>query len=345
MSEVSERLESGFPHDGHRPDDAGAQGPILGEGDFRYELSGTNWGNLPEGWVYKEATAVAVDTNDRIYVFNRGTSPMIVFDTDGNMVDHWGEGIFQNPHGVSVANDGNLWCVDNGDSTVRKMSPSGEVLMTLGEAGKPSPKMSGVPFSVPTHVAVDPTNGDFYVADGYSNASVHKFNEGGELISTWGESGTDPGQFNIVHNIATDSDGMVYVADRENHRVQKFSPDGEFQMQVVNMSRAAAIYIDTRGAEDLIYIGEYFSGIASNDVGTNLGPRVTVLKTNGDRVARVGTEPYGSQSGRFYSPHGIAVDSKGDIYVAEVSHSDYGRGWNLEHEHGELRSMQKLVKV
>ena len=160
-----------------------------------------------------------------------------------------------------------------------------------------------------------------------------------------GESGTDPGQFNIVHNIATDRDGMVYVADRENHRIQKFSPDGEFQMQVVNMSRAAAIYIDTRGAEDLIYIGEYFGGIASNDVGTNLGPRITVLKTNGDRVARIGTEPYGSQTGRFYSPHGIAVDSKGNIYVAEVSHSDYGRGWNLEHEHGELRSLQKLVKV
>ena len=345
MSEVSERLESGFPHDGHRPDDPGAQGPVLGEGDFRYELTGKNWGNLPEGWFYKEATAVAVDANDRIYVFNRGTSPMIVFDTDGNMVDHWGEGVFKNPHGISVARDGNLWCVDNGDSTVRKMSPSGELLMTLGEAGKPSPKMSGVPFSVPTHVAVDPNNGDFYVADGYSNASVHKFNEGGELIKTWGESGTDPGQFNIVHNIATDRDGMVYVADRENHRIQKFSPDGEFQMQVVNMSRAAAIYIDTRGAEDLIYIGEYFGGIASNDVGTNLGPRITVLKTNGDRVARIGAEPYGSQTGRFYSPHGIAVDSKGNIYVAEVSHSDYGRGWNLEHEHGELRSLQKLVKV
>ncbi len=341
-TDITQKLESGPPRAGHGSNDPSIGSNVLGTGDFKYKVTGTNWGNLPEGWFYKEATAVAVDANDRVYVFNRGTSPVIVFDTEGNMVDSWGEGIFKNPHGVSVAPDGNLWCVDNGDSTVRKMSPSGEVLMTLGEANNPSPKMSGKPFSVPTHVAIDPSSGNFYVADGYSNASVHKFTPDGELIKSWGESGTNPGQFNIVHNIATDSEGWVYVADRENHRIQKFSPDGEFQTQWVNMSRTAALYIDTRGTEDLIYIGEYFSGIASNDVGTNLGPRVTIMNTSGEILARVGTEPYGEQTGRFFSPHGIAVDSTGDIYVAEVSHSDYGRGWNIDHE---LRSMQKLVKV
>lgn len=340
--EVSQQLESGLPRVGHQSGDPTNSSDVIGTGDYRYRVTGDNWGNLPEGWIYKEATAVAVDANDRVYVFNRGTAPMVVYDTDGNMVDHWGEGIFKNPHGVSIAPDGNLWCVDNGDSTVRKMSPSGEVLMTLGEPNKPSAKMSGKPFSVPTHVAVDPSSGDFYVADGYSNASVHKFSADGELIKTWGESGTDPGQFNIVHNIATDSEGWVYVADRENHRIQKFSPDGEFHSQVVNMSRTAALYIDTRGSEDLIYVGEYFSGIASNAVGTDLGPRITIMTTSGEIVARVGIEPYGEQVGRFFSPHGIAVDSKGDIYVAEVSHSDYGRGWNIDHE---LRSMQKLVKI
>ncbi|MCH7735331.1 MAG: hypothetical protein IH961_08990 [Chloroflexi bacterium] len=340
--EVSQQLESGLPRAGHQSGDPSTGSDVIGVGEYRYRVTGDNWGKLPDGWFYKEATAVAVDADDRVYVFNRGTSPMIVFDTDGNMIDHWGEGIFSNPHGVSVAPDGNLWCVDNGDNTVRKMSPSGELLMTLGEPNKPAPKMSGTPFSVPTHVAVDPSSGNFYVADGYSNASVHKFNPDGELIKTWGESGTNPGQFNIVHNIATDSEGWVYVADRENHRIQKFSPDGEFQTQWVNMSRTAALYIDTRGDEDLIYVGEYFSGISSNDVGTELGPRITIMNTGGEIVARVGLEAYGEQVGRFFSPHGIAVDSRGDIYVAEVSHSDYGRGWNIDHE---LRSMQKLVKL
>jgi DNA-binding beta-propeller fold protein YncE len=342
MANEPDNQEYGLPRKGHEASD-GPSGPVqLGEGEFRYTTSGENWGCLPDGWVYGEATAVAVDQQDRVYVFNRGTSPVIVFDTDGNMIDSWGEGLFKNPHGISVDPDGNLFCVDNQDNTVRKMTPSGKILMTLGDLNNPTPQMSGEPFSVPTHVAADPSTGNFYVADGYSNARVHKYTSDGELISSWGESGTNEGQFNIVHNIALDSEGLVYVADRENHRIQVFSPDGVYQTQWVNMARTAALYIDTRNGEDLVYIGEYFSGIGTNNLGTQLGPRVTIMNTKGEILARVGTEAYGSQSGRFFSPHGISVDSKGDIYLAEVSHSDYGKGWHVQQE---LRSMQKLVKV
>jgi len=231
---------------------------------------------------------------------------------------------------------------DNGDGTVKKFTPGGELLMTLGEANKPAAKMSGKPFSVPTHVGIDKKTGEFYVADGYSNARVHKYTPEGDYLFSWGESGTGEGQFNIVHNVETDNNGWVYIADRENHRIQVFSSDGIFETQWVNLSRAACIYIDTRGGRDLVYIGEYFAGISSNDTGTDLGPRVTVMTTDGEVLSKVGTEPYGSQTGRFFSPHGITVDSKGDIYVAEVSHSDYGSGWDIPQE---LRSMQKLVKV
>jgi DNA-binding beta-propeller fold protein YncE len=159
---------------------------------------------------------------------------------------------------------------------------------------------------------------------------------------SWGESGTDEGQFNIVHNIATDSSGQVYVADRENHRIQIFGSDGQYRNQWVNLSRAATIYVDTRRDRDLVYIGEYFGGIGTNHIATDLGPRVTIMNTDGRVVGRVGTESYGSQSGRFFSPHGIAVDSEGNIYVAEVSHSDYGRIWGVSDE---LRSMQKMVRL
>jgi DNA-binding beta-propeller fold protein YncE len=339
MADV-ESLESGLPRLGHREED-GPRGPVvLGEGDFRYEVSGENWGRLPEGWTYREATAVAVDQRDRIYVFNRGTAPMVVFDTDGNLLDSWGKGLFSNPHGITVAPDGNLFCVDNGDSTIKKFTPEGRLLMTLGEANNPSPKMSNRPFSVPTHVGVDPRTGEFYVGDGYSNAAVHKFSPEGKHLLTWGESGTGEGQFNIVHNIKIDRHGWVYVADRENHRIQVFSSAGRFETQWVNLSRVACLDIDTSGDRDIVYIGEYFTGISSNDTGTNLGPRVTVMSTDGTILARVGTQSYGSQPGRFFSPHGIAVDSKGNIYVAEVAHTDYGSGWNVD-----LRSMQKLVRI
>ena len=202
--------------------------------------------------------------------------------------------------------------------------------------------MSGEPFSVPAHVAIDQRTGEFYVADGYSNARVHKYSPDGAHLFSWGESGTAEGQFNIVHNVTTDGDGWVYVADRENHRIQIFSPEGKFETQWVNLSRAAAICIDGRSGQELVYIGEYFCGIGSNDIGTDLGPRVSIMNTKGEVLARVGRWSYGAQSGRFYSPHGIAVDSRGDIYVAEVSWSDYGSKMDPPRE---LRSMQKLVKL
>ena len=314
---------------------------LLGSGDWVYEVSGEDWGNLPEGATYKEATAVDVDANDNVYVFNRGTHPMIVFDTEGNVQRTWGHGVFNNPHGVTVGPDGNLWCVDNGDHTVRQMSPDGKVLMTIGTPGQPSSPMSGEPFNAPSHVAFDPRNGDFYVGDGYTNAAVHKYSPEGKHLFSWGESGNDPGQFNIVHYVGVDGDGWVYVADRENHRIQVFSPEGKFEAQWTNMSRAACLYLDTKGGQELIYVGEYFSGINPNRMGTQLGPRVSIYDTKGNRIARLGTQTYGDEPGRFYSPHGIAVDSKGDIYVAEVSYADYGSKMDPPQE---LRSMQKLVK-
>lgn len=312
----------------------------LGSGSFTYEVSGKNWGNMPEDWTYKEATAVAVDSKDNVYVFNRGTHPMIVFDPGGNVVRTWGDGIFTNPHGVTIGPDDSVYCVDNFDHTVRQFTPDGKLLMTLGAENQHSPAMSGIPFNEPTHLAVDSQTGDLYVADGYANARVHKFSPDGRLLFSWGESGTDPGQFNIVHNIVTDKEGWVYVADRENHRIQVFDSNGKYEAQWVNLSRAACIHVDHR-SDQLVYVGEYYGGIQTNVAGKRLGPRVSVLDLKGNVLARVGDLSYGDEPGRFYSPHGIAADSKGDIYVAEVSWSDYGSRMDPPRE---LRSLQKLVR-
>ncbi len=314
----------------------------LGSGEYTYEVSGDNWGELPEGWVYREATAVAVDSSDNVYVFNRGGHPVIVFDSEGKFLGSWGEDIFTTPHGITIGPDDSVYCVDTGDSTVRKLTTDGELIFTLGDPGNPAPPMSGKPFGRPTHVGINPDNGNLYVADGYANAHVHTYDPDGNYLGTWGESGTDEGQLNIVHNIDIDSNGYVYIGDRENHRVQIFDANGNYETQWVNMSRAAAVYIDKRGESDIVYVGEYFAGIGSNAIGTDLGPRVSIYQTDGNLLARVGRESYGDESGRFYSPHGIAVDSKGDVYVAEVAYSDYGMHMEPPRE---LRSMQKLVRT
>ncbi|MCH7653333.1 MAG: hypothetical protein IIB14_06605, partial [Chloroflexi bacterium] len=238
---------------------------LLGSGEFTYEVSGEDWGVLPEGATLKEATAVDVDANDNVYVFNRGEHPVIVLDRGGGFLRSWGEGIFETPHGAAIGADESVFLIDSGDHTVRKFSLDGRLLLTLGEVGKPSGRLSGDPFNGPTHVAVHPGNGNVYVSDGYSNARVHEFTPDGGLVKSWGESGTDPGQFNTVHNLAVDRDGWVYVADRENHRVQVFDSNGRFETQWGNLAMASCLVLDP--TQPVLYLGEFFAGIAENPVG------------------------------------------------------------------------------
>jgi DNA-binding beta-propeller fold protein YncE len=321
--------------------------PTLGSGEFTYEVSGKNWGNLPEGWFYKEATAVDVDSSDNVYVFNRGNHPMIVFNSEGDILRSWGEGLFVNPHGVTVGQDNTIWCVDNVEHSIRQFTPDGRLLFTLAEQNKPSPVMSGKPVNGPTRVAIDPRNGELLVADGYGNARVHRYSaDGKRLLKSWGKSGTQPGQFNIVHDIAVDPDGWIYIGDRENRRIQVFSPQGKFETQWVNFSRAAAVHVPhvshvSWGKEQLVYVGEYFGGGNEGYRGARrIGPRISIMDREGNLRARLGDSPFGDEPGRFFAPHSIATDSGGNIYVAEVSYAEFGRHMNPPIE---LRSMQKLI--
>jgi DNA-binding beta-propeller fold protein YncE len=310
----------------------------LGTAKFTYEVV-ENWAKLPAGWSFKEVGGVAADAQDNVYVFNRGAHPMMVFDRHGNFLRSWGEGMFPRAHGLTMGPDETVFCTDDGDHTVRKCTLDGKVLFTLGTSGNPAAFMSGDPFNRCTHVAIDPRNEDFYVSDGYGNARVHKYAPNGKLLFSWGESGTDRGQFNIVHNIATDKDGWVYVADRENHRIQVFDPHGKFETQWVNMSRPCGLYIDH--AAELAYIGELGAAIGPNAQARNLGPRVSIYNTQGQLLARLGDQPEGEAPGQFIAPHGICIDSRGDIYVGEVSWTSTGSRLNPPRE---IRSLQKLVR-
>jgi DNA-binding beta-propeller fold protein YncE len=310
----------------------------LGTADYTYEVV-ENWAKLPPGWSFKEVAAVGADANDNVYAFNRGAHPMMVFDRQGNFLRSWGEGTFPRAHGVTMSPDETIFCTDDGDHTVRKCTLDGKVLFTLGVSGTPAPFMSGDPFNRCTHVAIDPRTGDFYVSDGYCNARVHKYAPDGKLLFSWGESGTDPGQFNIVHNIATDSEGWVYVADRENHRVQVFDPNGRFETQWVNMARPCGLYIDQ--ATNIAYVGELGVAIGPNAQALGVGPRISIYDTKGHLLARLGNQPEGEAPGQFIAPHGVCIDTRGDIYVGEVSWTHTGSRLNPPRE---IRSLQKLVK-
>ena len=171
---------------------------------------------------------------------------MIVFDREGNFLRSWGEGVFTHAHGIQMLPDDTMLCTDDGDHTVRQCTLDGKVLMTIGVPGKPSPFMSGKPFCRCTHTALSP-KGEIYVSDGYGNAQIHRFTPDGKYISSWGKCGCLPGEFNLPHNIHCDADGWVYVADRENHRIQVFDGNGKFETQWTNVHRPSAMCL-TGGA-------------------------------------------------------------------------------------------------
>ncbi|MYD99636.1 MAG: 6-bladed beta-propeller [Gammaproteobacteria bacterium] len=234
---------------------------------------------------------------------------------------------------------------------MRIFSPAGELLQTLGEKDKPAdtgfvPGRSGVqyggePFNRVTNVALS-TTGEMYVADGYGNARVHKFSADGEHQFSWGEPGRGPGEFRLPHAIAVDRDDTVYVADRENSRIQVFKADGEYVKEWTHIVRPDDLYIDD---DDILYVAE-LGEIAGQPPDHEILPhtphaRVTVMDLDGDVITQFGGRD-AVRPGSFFAPHGIWSDSKGDLYVSEVT---YSGGGNRGLVPLDCHSLQKFARI
>ena len=227
--------------------------------DFGFQAN-DHWAQVPSGWSWTEVAAVATDSKDRVFVFNRGAHPLIIFDRSGAFITSWGEGLFPCPHGLFIGPDDAVYCTDHVDHTVRKFTPDGKLLLTLGQSGRPSDtgatsvdfrtiRQAGPPFHYPTNLALAP-NGEMYVSDGYGNARIHRFSAQGNLLHSWGSPGSGPGEFHVPHGIAIDRHGIVYVADRENSRVQLFTMEGSYLSEWTDVARPYQVYID--GAENYL---------------------------------------------------------------------------------------------
>ena len=204
--------------------------------------------------------------------------------------------------------------------------------------------MSGEPFRRCTHTALSPA-GEIYVSDGYGNARIHKYAPDGKRLMSWGQPGAGPGQFNLPHNIACDADGWVYVADRENHRIQVFDGSGRFETQWHDLHRPSGMFMPA-GTCPVCYVGEIGPYYEFSRGAPNLGPRITILSNEGKLLARIGTEPAaGLGPGQFISPHGLAVDSRGDLYVGEVSYTAWPNLFPSTPKPHALRCLQKFERV
>lgn len=302
------------------------------EGNFSAESYSAfdRWAKQPSGWGWTEVAAVATDSRDRVFVFNRGEHPLMVFDREGSFLASWGEGLFARAHGISIGPDDSVFCTDDLDHTVRKFTPDGELLMTLGRSGLTSEtgatsidfrtiRHAGPPFHFPTNVAIS-GDGSIFVTDGYGNARVHKFSPEGRLLFSWGEPGAGPGQFRVPHGIAIDRQGTVFVADRENSRIQLFSQEGRFLDEMTGIARPCQVAFDAGGnlfVAELGYRAGMWPGTAPPSPDST-GGRVSVFDANGGLLARWGGGGNPTAPGDFFAPHDICVNSRGDVFVAEV---------------------------
>ena len=266
-----------------------------------------NWAKTPDGWTIGQAEP-ACDSQDRVYVFNRGDHPLMVFDRDGNFQGEWGREYLTDAHGIYISGEDHIYLPVRESHAIVKCTLDGKPLMTMGVWDAPSDtggarpdgtmwKAAG-PFNRCTDIALAP-NGDLFVSDGYANSRVHKFSPDGRLLHSWGRPGKrGPGEFHIPHGIWVHWDGRVMVCDRENNRIQLFTGDGEYLGMWTDLARPCDIFVDHDG---IAYVVE-------------LDAFMTILNMDGDVLAKV---DIGGAGG-----HAVWADSHGDLYIG---HNQEGR--------------------
>lgn len=302
---VAEHPPSKAPDQGYVPQGwAAHEGGLLKYGvDIRF---GEEPDTMPDGWKFGRVSAVTKDAQGDVYIFHRGpkADAVVVFDAMGNYKRSWGRNFFGNPHGIRVGPDGNIWCVDNGNHQIYKFTREGKLLMTLGTKGEIG--TDDKHFNRPTDIAWDRTTGDFYISDGYGNSRVVKFDKNGNYIKAWGKPGSGPSEFDTVHSIATDSQGRVYVSDRQNNRIQIFDSDGNFLKEWTHTGATQGIDITD---DDEMFIMTHRNAVEN-----------IVYDTLAGRIMKLDIET-GEILGAMESPgHHLDVhDETGEIFVGSLT--------------------------
>ena len=274
---------------------AGSEPRSESEGNYQPVLY---WPRIPSEFRFGQVTGIAVDSEDRIYVFHRGKKPITVFDRSGKFLRSWGDGLIKTAHGLRIDSKDNVWVTDLGTHLVMKFDNRGKLLLTVGKKGQPGNTKDK--FNKPADVGVT-SSGVFYVADGYGNNRVVKFAKDGSYLKEWGKRGKGNGEFHLPHSICVDTRGRVYVGDRENNRVQVFDSDGNYLAQ---WSKSGAPYgLSLHGKKMFLADGR-----------ANV---VKLLNLEGKTLYQWGSK--GIKVGQFKMPHWVCVDSRGAVYVAEVN--------------------------
>ncbi len=292
----------------------------------KYELV-EDWPNLPTGYNLGQITGVDVDTGQNILLIHRAgrrwkilnevfpdtpISANTILELDrksGKPLNSWGAGLFIMPHGLTVDKENNVWITDVGLQQILKFSHDGKLIMKLGESRIPG--FDSLHFNYPTDVAVDP-DGSFYVSDGYGNSRVIKFSKEGKYLFEWGKKGNGEGEFDTPHAIDLDSHGNVYVADRENNRIQKFDSKGNFLKQWKNDVAIQLYSLSVDPRNDNVFAVDY---LTINDTLIK-GSDIIVLDSTPKFINRLGRT--GLYNGPICRYHDLTIDNEGNIYAGDI---------------------------
>ena len=250
------------------------------------------------------AASVAFDSKGHLFVLTRGQPSLYEFDENGKFIRSFGEGLFTRSHGLRIDKDGSIWATDVGAHTVMKLSPQGQVLLTLGTKGQRGEwNESAHLLNEPNDIAIG-RNGDIFVVQGHTpgvmgDPRVLKFDKNGKFIKSWGGKGKEPGKFDVAHGVAIDAKGLLWVTDRENQRIQIFDQDGKFIKEL----KYAGLPCDLDIGPQNIYMVNGFAG--------------QLLKLDLDGKVLAATGKPGKGPGEFGEAHMIAVSPKGEIFVAD----------------------------
>jgi sugar lactone lactonase YvrE len=295
-----------------------SQDPAAPGGLQGYRVDPT-WPRKPANITWGDVPGVAVDAKDQVWVFTRNAPNLQVYSPAGDLVTTWPHLEHKFAHHIRFDREGNVWLADVGLHTVRKFTPDGKLLLTLG-----TPGVSGVDethMNKPTDMAITPA-GDIFVSDGYGNNRVVHFDRTGKFVKAWGKLGSGPGEFNLPHSICMDSKGRLYVADRSNARIQVFEQSGAFVEQWRNLIIPWGLWITPM---DEIWACGSSPSLERNDQGmAGIPPpdQVFMRFTTAGRLLELWCPKLGLEGhekpGETGWVHAVAMDSKGNLYAGDI---------------------------
>ncbi len=292
----------------------------------------STWPQKPDQFKWAQMPGITVDAQDQVYIFTRSQPAVQIYQTDGKFVRAWDMEDFAGAHFIRIDPAGNIWTANITSHLVRKYNPQGKLLLTLGEPGRVGADQGH--FNKPTDMAILPS-GDIFVSDGYGNRRIVHFDANGKYVKEWGQAGTEPGQFALPHSIVADSQNRLYVADRENARIQVFDTKGKllavwadrmtpWGLWLIPAFAGTSLPLQKQGNQELWVCGSSCvkkEGTSEWNVLPPPDQLLMKLNLKGEillRVPLVKTPAPPGKPGQLDWVHGIALDSKGNFYLGDI---------------------------